>query len=434
MRFPGSRNPKHYFPVTSKSASAKGAPVAVAPWYVCGLDQVLVDAEVQVTDALLENLGIQPGESVVATENTFQDITAHIEREQLPWRFAPGGTVANALNNYTWLSGESAVLLGAIQREIQFADAAFQFVAQTPPALDLSYLAAVDGRVGIALTLISPSGERSFVVAPGVANALRVEDIPESVIQRSSAFVASLYTLGNPEWPIAAATRHALKLACQAGVPTALGLGTAGLVSHHRVQLIELLRESVTVAAMNEREAVALTELADPFEAARRVLEWVDVVILTQGADGMLVAGWTDPEHQRETREPLRSTLVDTEGSETYQLEHFNRWEYSRLVRRADSRNPVPCFTHVHPYKGGPDRLVNTNGAGDAALAAVLHDLVANRYHLAQVPDSAKHAGEVPALSYSSLSRIAQYGNRVAYEVLRGHSPRLSGPVADDDT
>jgi sugar/nucleoside kinase (ribokinase family) len=39
----------------------------------------------------------------------------------------------------------------------------------------------------------------------------------------------------------------------------------------------------------------------------------------------------------------------------------------------------------------------------------------------------------VPFLTYSSLSRCAQYGNRVAYEVLRGHSPRLEAPVGPDE-
>ncbi|MFT5431054.1 MAG: inosine kinase, partial [Myxococcota bacterium] len=416
------RNPKHYFPVNAKTACAV-APAAPARWYICGVDQVLVDAEVQVSEGFLKELNLVAGESIVAPEGEFAEITSRIEAAKLPWRFAPGGTVANSLNNYTWLSGESAVLLGAISRDITFGDAASQFLAQSPPGLDLSFLKGVVGRVGIALTLISPSGERSFVVAPGVSNALDDEDIPEALVQRSCALVTSLYTLGNSEWPIARATIRALELANAAGIPTALGLGTAGLVSHYRERVIELLQSSVNVAAMNEREAEALTGLTDRFAAAEQILEWVDMVILTQGPDGMLVGGYTDHSIRRETGEPLGNTSIG----------HFNQWEYSRLVRRKDAPDPLKCYSHVHPYKGGPDRLVNTNGAGDAALAAILHDLAANRYHQSQVPGSAKHAGEIPTLSYSSLSRIAQYGNRVAYEVLRGHSPRLNGPVADDE-
>ena len=73
---------------------------------------------------------------------------------------------------------------------------------------------------------------------------------------------------------------------------------------------------------------------------------------------------------------------------------------------------------------GGPDKIKNTNGAGDGALAAVLHDISANDYHKMNVPDSSKH--EVPAITYSSLSQICKYANRVSYEVLSQASPRLS--------
>ncbi|MDF5696589.1 inosine/guanosine kinase, partial [Vibrio parahaemolyticus] len=40
------------------------------------------------------------------------------------------------------------------------------------------------------------------------------------------------------------------------------------------------------------------------------------------------------------------------------------------------------------------------------------------------VPNSEKH--EVRCLTYSSLSQICKYANRVSYEVLTQHSPRLS--------
>ncbi|MFT7622825.1 MAG: inosine kinase [Myxococcota bacterium] len=174
---------------------------------------------------------------------------------------------------------------------------------------------------------------------------------------------------------------------------------------------------------MNEREAEALTGLTDPFAACRQILQWVDMVILTLGPGGMVLAGWTDEEAKRQTREPLKSASIPD----------YNEWEFSRLIRRHHARDRIMCFTHVHPYKGGPDQLINTNGAGDAALAAVLHDLAANRYHFQTVPDSDKHRGNLPFLTYSSLSRNAQYGNRVAYEVLRRHSPRLDSAVPPDE-
>ncbi|MCV5743836.1 inosine/guanosine kinase, partial [Escherichia coli] len=92
--------------------------------------------------------------------------------------------------------------------------------------------------------------------------------------------------------------------------------------------------------------------------------------------------------------------------------------------RKEDCVNPMKVYSHIGPYLGGPLEIKNTNGAGDAALSALLHDMAANSFHQKEVPTSEKH--EVRCLTYSSLSQICKYANRVSYEVLTQHSPRLS--------
>ncbi len=67
---------------------------------------------------------------------------------------------------------------------------------------------------------------------------------------------------------------------------------------------------------------------------------------------------------------------------------------------------------------------MNTNGAGDGALAALLHDITANSYHRSNVPNSSKH--KFTPLTYSSLAQVCKYANRVSYQVLNQHSPRLT--------
>ena len=423
MRFPGHRIAKHYFPVSRRKTRIEPRPrTHVRPWYLVGVDQVLVDMEVHNGDELAAGLGLQPGESIGLGPAEFGELVARIQEARLPVRYAPGGTVANTLNNYSHLAGEPAVLLGAIEDSIRVGSPAFGFVAQTSKAVDLTHLHAVEGTVGTAVTFISSNGERSFAVAPGVSNDFGEEHVPEDVVRNAGAVVASLYTFRNESWPIAQATRRVMKIAGEAGVPVAFGLGTAGLVRELRPAVRELLREHVTIAAMNDREAEALTGYADPLLACRRILEWVDLVIVTEGPQGLTIGGYVDQAHKRKTRYEVWSKA----------LPEYNQWEFSRLMLRADCADPIKIYTHIHPFRGGPSELVNTNGAGDAALAAVLHDVAANRYHQGRVPDSAKHRTGT-FLTYSSLRRMAQYGNRVAYEVLRGYSPRLEAPVGPDD-
>lgn len=105
-------------------------------------------------------------------------------------------------------------------------------------------------------------------------------------------------------------------------------------------------------------------------------------------------------------------------------IPEFNRYEFSRPIAKRRCAGPVKVYAHIAPYHGGPSHVTSTNGAGDGALAALLHDMSANVYHHARVPGSAKHQRDF--LTYSSMSQVCRYANRVAFEVLVHSSPRLT--------
>jgi inosine kinase len=152
--------------------------------------------------------------------------------------------------------------------------------------------------------------------------------------------------------------------------------------------------------------------------ACERALDLTELVLCTAGPTGLYLAGHTDDEVKRETRYPLLPGAIP----------EFNRYEFSRPMRRAACARPLKVFAHIAPYHGGPERITSTNGAGDAALAALLHDMAANRYHHARVPGSSKHVR--PFLTYSSMSQVCRYANRVSYEVLAQAAPRLTRGAA----
>jgi len=425
MHFPGIREAKYYFPVTEKRTRVdeQAEEPQLRAWYIVGLDEVLVDLEVNgCSHEMVQSLGLIPGESIHLSAERMREILAAITDSGLSWRYEAGGTVANTLCSYTHLSGEPAILLGAIEPIIRFGSPAFAYVAQTSKAVSLEHLLPLDGDIGTALTLFTPDGERTFGVAPNVAGEYPPEAVPETVVKGAAVVLASLYSLAGDR-PIAKAAIHMMELAHSADVPVAFGLGTATLVREKRERLIELMDAYVTVVAMNVREAEALTGESDALLAARKLLDWVDVGLITEGSRGLTLCGYTDDSVKRRTRLGLRSKSIA----------NYNEWEFSRLVRKRDCQQPLQIFSHIHPYRGGPDRLANTSGAGDAALSALLHDIVANRYHRSSVPDSRKHENEIPFLTYSSLSRNAQYGNRVAYEVLNRQTPRLDNPIGSDE-
>lgn len=422
MRFPGIRKAKYYFPVTEKKSTIN-ASTSTKPWYIVGLDEVIVDLEIHgCPQSLLPELGLVSGESVQFSADEIARLLRRVSELGLEVRFAAGGTVANTLCNYTHLSGEPAILLGAIPETIRPGSPAFAYVAQTPKAVNLDYLIPVAGEVGIAVTCFTPDGERSFAVAPGISGNYGADDIPEDVIRKASVVVTSLYCLANPDRPIAKAAIRMMEIAHEADVPVTFGMGTSAIVRRMNKEVCEILKKYVNIAAMNAREAEALTGSSDPLIAGNKLLDIVDAVLITEGARGLTMCGYTDDSVKRATRDGLHS------GS----IENYNQYEYSRLVLKHHCNNPIKIFTHIHPYLGGPQKLCNTSGAGDAALAAFMHDIAATRYHADILPDSKKHTQGIQFLTYSSLSRNAQYGNRVAYEVLRNNSPRLEAPIGND--
>jgi inosine kinase len=417
MKFPGRRQHRHYFPVDNKNplTNQVSSSSVADKNYIVGIDQVLVDIEAKVDQAFLDEFGLQRGMSQVISDEVTQRLYKRLKDEALiNYEFA-GGTIGNTMHNYSVLADDRSVLLGVMSENIHVGDYAYRFISNTSSRVDLNYLQPVDGPIGRCFTLIDDTGERTFGINAGLINRLRPESIDESLISGASALVISSYLMRTqPGDTMTEAAIKAVKCANAAGVPVVLTLGTKFLIEEEPEFWRDFVKKHVNILTMNEEEALAITEIKEPLLAANKCLDWVDMVICTAGKDGLYMAGYVDEAFKRESEYPLLSD----------EIHEYNRYEYSRPMLLKDCQKPMRIYTHSAPYMGGPERIKNTNGAGDAALAAILHDLSANVYHKNTVAHSIKH--QQPALTYSSLSQMSKYANRASYEVLVQHSPRLS--------
>ncbi len=414
MKFPGKRKNKHYFPVTEKGReSADPHFLQTEPFYLAGIDQLLVDIECSVGQEFLQQYGLKKGESQILDDKDAETIYWELKAQGKILGEYAGGSVGNTLNNYSVLSDERSVALGAITRNITVGDYAFKYIRNTSAKVDLSYLQPSDNPMGRAMCFVTPDGERTFGISKGCMNDLTPEFIPEDVIEKASALLISAYILRDEKDPIFASTVKACEIALKAKVPVVMTLGTGFLIESKREFFREFIKKYVTCVAMNDQEALALTGLNDPLLAAENTLELADLVLLTVGAHGLYLAGYVDEQFARRTTYKLH----------TKSIADYNMYEFSRPMRKEDCAKPVKIYTHINPFLGGPMIIKNTNGAGDGALAALLHDLGARKYHQAKVPNSPKNL--VNSLSYSSLSQISKYANRVSFEVLAQNSPRL---------
>lgn len=414
MKFPGRRKNKHYFPVSEKDrVDISHNYTNDESFHIVGIDQLLVDIECHVDESYLQHHGLTKGQSQLIDETLCDRIYIELKEQRKITGEFPGGTVGNTLHNFCTLSEERAVLLGAISRKINVGDYSFKYISSTSSKVDLNYLQPCASTMGRAMCFVTPDGERTFGISKGCMNDLDPDHIPREVIEKSSALLISAYILRDESWPISQSTLKACEIAKGAGVPIVLTLGTSALIEDKREFFKKFIQEHVNVVAGNFEEMRALTQIDDPLLALEAVLDWTDLSLLTVGANGLYLGALVDQDHARKTEHELH----------TKSIINYNMWEYSRAMRRSDCGLPLKIYSHINPFMGGPMQIRNTNGAGDGALAALLHDMAANRYHRLKIPKSPKHNADY--LTYSSLSQICKYSNRVSFEILSRNSPRL---------
>ncbi|KLV03827.1 guanosine kinase [Photobacterium aquae] len=417
MKFPGQRKSKHYFPVDARDPLVAQIQQEnpLSRTHLVGVGQTIVDIEARVDDAFLARHNLSKGHSLVLEEDKAEELYQELKERNLISHEYPGDTIGNTLHNYSVLADDASILLGVMSQDLKIGSYAYRYLCNTSSRMDLDYLQPVSGPIGRCYTLITEDGERTFAINEGDMNQLRPEFVPEAAFENASALVLSSYLVrGKPTDPMKDSALKAIEYAKKHNVPVVLTLGTKYVIEGKQEWWIEFLKEHVTCVAMNEEEAEALTGEKDPLLAADKALEWVDLVLCTAGPIGLYMAGYTEDELKRESTLPLLPGRIA----------EFNKYEFSRPMTKASCENPIRVYSHIAPYLGGPVEIKNTNGAGDAALSALLHDMSANVYHKANVPNSAKHVAK--CLTYSSFSQICQYSNRVSYQVLTQHAPRLS--------
>lgn len=416
MKFPGKRKSKHYFPVSARDPLLHVAlgETEMVGWVV-GIDQTMVDIEAKVDDQFLAKFSLSCGHSSLLSDQVAEQLYQELlERQLISHQFA-GGTVGNTLHNYSTLADDKSVLLGVMSNNIHIGDYAYRYLCNTSSRVDLNFMQGVNGAIGRCYTLINEAGERTFAINPGAINFLQPENIPEQVIAGASVLVLTSYLLrAKPGEPMPKAAMQAIHWAKKHQVPVVLTLGTRHVIADNPQFWRDFLLEHISIVAMNEDEACELTAESDPLLATDKALQWVDLVLCTAGPLGLFMGGYIDDDAKRPTNLPLLPGAIA----------EFNQYEFSRAMRYQDCQQPIKIFSHIAPYMGGPEKIMNTNGAGDGALAAVLHDIAANNYHRLKVPNSNKHQKNY--LTYSSLSQVCKYANRVSYQVLNQHSPRLS--------
>ncbi len=242
---------------------------------VLGIGNALIDILVQVEDeTILDELSLPKGSMQLIDTQRYHDISERIA--QMPKKRATGGSACNTVLALARLGAEPAII-GKISDDDNgtfFAENCRS--AHITPLLQKSELPS-----GVALTFITPDGERTFGTYLGAAALLAPEDIDTKAFDGYDYLYIEGYLVQNH-----ALIEEAVKVAHEKGMKVCLDLASYNVVEAERDFFAQLLTQTDFVFA-NEEEAQAFTGCA-PEAALEHLAGLCGTAIVKTGKDGAL--------------------------------------------------------------------------------------------------------------------------------------------------
>ena len=148
MKFPGRRKTKHYFPITERDRSLFALQSDFkrdTSVYVVGIDQLLVDIEINVTDEFLKEHNFSKGQSFLIDDELADKIYYDFKKQGNICGEYPGGAVGNTLHNFSVLSDTKSVALGSIKKviEVGVVSNILDFIEFVPISMDAIFILSI---------------------------------------------------------------------------------------------------------------------------------------------------------------------------------------------------------------------------------------------------------------------------------------------------
>jgi sugar/nucleoside kinase (ribokinase family) len=241
---------------------------------VLGMGNALVDIITQVDDdTILNSFGLPKGSMTLVDLDTSNYI--HSETAGMAKSKASGGSAANTIHGLAHLGIETGFVGAVGDDEMgRFFKKDMQ-VNKISPILFRNM-----HETGRAMALVSADSERTFATYLGAAVELAVEDITRDIFEGYDYFYIEGYLVQNREM-----IEKAMRLASQASLKICLDLASYNIVEENREFFRELIRRYVDILFANEEEIRALEELP-PEEAAFKIQDQVELVVVKMGAEG----------------------------------------------------------------------------------------------------------------------------------------------------
>ncbi len=252
-------------------------------YHIYGLGAALVDTEIEVTDAFLEQAGIQKGLMTLVDETRQAELLHLMESHQVGSKRASGGSACNSIIAASYFGAKTYYSCKVANDDNgMFFQHDTQAAGVTTPSHPLPA-----GTTGKCLVMITPDAERTMNTYLGISETLSIEELnPEAIAQSEYVYLEGYLVTSNTG---KAAAIKAREIAEQHQVKTAISLSDPGMVQYFKAGMQEMIGQHVDLLFCNKDEALGWTGETQIEQAAEKLKSTARTFAITLGADGALV-------------------------------------------------------------------------------------------------------------------------------------------------
>lgn len=337
---------------------------------VMAIGNALVDHEYMLSDAALEDTDLIKGQMTLADLNEQQKLLAFFKLADIaPSKQAGGGSAANAMYVFASLGGRPfyACRVGDDKPgQFYLQDLHEAGVATSEQSIHTG------GVTGSCVVAVTEDGERTMQTYLGTSSEITEANVDfEALTQADWLYLEGYLAMSEGIQPAMT------KLRQQAGIngaKIAVSFADPAVVQFAKDGLLNMLGNKVEIIFCNSEEAKAFTDKKQVKAAARALLEYCQIAVVTDGANDTIIA----------------------EGS------------------GSQSNEGTDILIHEVPTPTVVD-VIDTNGAGDNYSGAFLYAL-SQHYSL---PECGRLAGEI------SAQVIQQFGPRLGSQDYKDIAKRV---------
>ncbi len=282
---------------------------------VMAIGNALVDHEYVLSDAALEETELTKGNMTLAGFEEQQQLLAYFQLAGIaPSKQAGGGSAANTMFAFASLGGKPfyACRVGDDKQGTFY----LQDLNQAGVATSAQSVHA-GGVTGSCVVAVTEDGERTMQTYLGTSSDIAAENVDfDALMQADWLYLEGYLAMSESIQPAMTQLRQ------QAGIHGAkivVSFADPAVVKFAKDGLLNMLGNKVAVIFCNSEEARLFTDKKQLKASARALLEHCQIAVVTDGANGAIIAQKTEDNSEdiiiHEIATPAVADVIDTNGA-----------------------------------------------------------------------------------------------------------------------